>query len=305
VYKDCTTDGSETGQEWCYLTNTWERRWGYCDSVGKCPGVKEPCSGNGVCNKVTGTCTCHEGWAWNDCSHKVQRVTNGTFQTKGTKCHFPFSLNGVVYTDCTTAPSFTGDPYCAVEGGELTEHERWDFCAKPGACPGSYDGIECSGRGECQEGECICEMGFSGDACEQAMSTHDILVQLFRSTGGQRWLDTTSWEDGQYCDWFGITCDDKLQPIMIRLDNNNLDGTLPDTVGLIYSLKLLDVSGNRLGGTVPATLRDLPELKTLLLTRNQFVGPLAKMRFNNATVRCEQNCIESIYCQKGECAYPF
>merc|ERR1711871_577947 len=183
---------------------------------------------------------------------------------------------------------------------------RWDWCADVGACPAGMNDVECSGQGSCQEGECICDTGFYGDACESSMTPHDVLVQLFRSTGGQRWLDYTKWEDGQYCDWYGILCDDKLQPIMIKLASNNLDGTLPESLGLLPSLMHLDVSNNRLGGTVPATIRDLPNLKASIVKNNQLVGKLEPMRFNNATVLCNGNCLDTYYCSKGDCtSYPF
>ena len=33
-----------------------------------CPGVQNPCSGNGICNLTIGECTCNEGHQGSDCS---------------------------------------------------------------------------------------------------------------------------------------------------------------------------------------------------------------------------------------------
>lgn len=36
------------------------------------------------------------------------------------------------------------------------------------------------------------------------------LRSIFRITGGDYWLDSTGWKTSQdYCEWFGITCDEE------------------------------------------------------------------------------------------------
>jgi Leucine-rich repeat (LRR) protein len=58
------------------------------------------------------------------------------------------------------------------------------------------------------------------------------------------------------------------------VDNNNLSGPIPASLGGMANLQLLDLANNRLSGAIPATLGDLERLRTLDLANNQLSGSL-------------------------------
>ena len=59
--------------------------------------------------------------------------------------------------------------------------------------------------------------------------------------------------------------------VELLLQNNNLSGTLPQSIGFLDKLVTLNVARNSLSGYVPAALSKL-HLKVLVLSSNQFIG---------------------------------
>jgi len=93
------------------------------------------------------------------------------------------------------------------------------------------------------------------------------LRALFAATGGQNWVNKTNWLlAGQpISTWHGITLDAQGCVTHIRLDNNNLTGTLPNLD--MSRLQLLSLSGNKLEGTLPAL--NTPQLRRLNVRNNR------------------------------------
>ncbi|XP_022735326.1 probable leucine-rich repeat receptor-like serine/threonine-protein kinase At3g14840 isoform X1 [Durio zibethinus] len=89
----------------------------------------------------------------------------------------------------------------------------------------------------------------------------------------------------------------KLKRLILR--SCNLTGPLPDSLGELTTVKILDVSFNRLRGGIPDTLSSLKDLDQLFLTGNMFTGPIPQwipetnadmdLSYNNFTRRV-QNC---------------
>lgn len=101
----------------------------------------------------------------------------------------------------------------------------------------------------------------------------EALVALYQSTDGPHWTNRNGWlESKQPCTWFGITCHE-AQVSKIRLNGKRLTGSLPDALGKLSHLQILDLSNNSLLGTIPATLGNLP-LQELDLSKNQLSGAL-------------------------------
>ena len=121
------------------------------------------------------------------------------------------------------------------------------------------------------------------------------LVNLFNSTDGNNWTNTTNWiQPGiSIGNWYGITTDDFGCVSTINLNNNSLAGILPslnlntlDTLilsnnnltGIIPTdlmfpfLKHIDLSGNMLTGEIPAVVSDWFDLQGLNLSNNQLTG---------------------------------
>jgi hypothetical protein len=86
--------------------------------------------------------------------------------------------------------------------------------------------------------------------CENFTSERDALIKLFVDTGGEFWVNSTSWNtDAPICSWFGVLCEDgDLQDTsgitQIRLDANGLDGTLPSEVWTLPALQSFRVDEN-------------------------------------------------------------
>ena len=138
-----------------------------------CPGLIETmdsvleCSGHGVCNKETMTCTCESGvsdtttCAKNDCSEKT--CINGT--CNGGQCECNTNYYGH-QCDIFCSPQETchGHGLCNAEGVCECAREWTDMqCDVP--CTSS---MNCSSHGVCDVfGDCMCHKGFSGDFCER------------------------------------------------------------------------------------------------------------------------------------------
>ncbi|CAN6480938.1 unnamed protein product [Victoria cruziana] len=76
--------------------------------------------------------------------------------------------------------------------------------------------------------------------------------------------------DNQFAGPFPQNLPTSLVDISMR--NNQLDGSIPMTIGNLKYLQVMDLSQNRLSGWVPATLFEHPSLQQLTLSYNQFWG---------------------------------
>ncbi|MFN8493919.1 MAG: Ig-like domain-containing protein [Caldilineaceae bacterium] len=100
------------------------------------------------------------------------------------------------------------------------------------------------------------------------------LVQLYQNTDGAHWTHQAGWlNDNQPCAWYGVTCEGG-HVTRLMLQNNQLQGELPATLGNLIGLTHLSLSQNALSGALPATLGTLSNLTYLGLWSNQFSGAL-------------------------------
>jgi Leucine-rich repeat (LRR) protein len=114
----------------------------------------------------------------------------------------------------------------------------------------------------------------------------DALIALYNSTFGDDWTNKANWKDtlGNFKDpglentWFGVTINnlnDTLRVREIRLNGNNLKGTLPSELGNLSRLFLLQLNNNDITGTIPSSLGNLRQLTRLEIRNNRLTGPLA------------------------------
>lgn len=93
------------------------------------------------------------------------------------------------------------------------------------------------------------------------------LVALYNAAGGSSWTTKTNWNTGDPClnSWYGITCNGS-NVTQIMLGSNNLNGTIPATIGNLSQLSSFSVQGNfYLSGSIPRQLGNLSQLQVLQL----------------------------------------
>ncbi len=106
-------------------------------------------------------------------------------------------------------------------------------------------------------------------------SERNTLTDLYSSTGGPGWNDSTGWNDspGTECGWYGVTCDSQGAHVTrIDLDSNNLEGNLPESLGNLTELSLINLSYNSLSGSIPVSAGNLANLAALDLGVNSLTG---------------------------------
>jgi hypothetical protein len=114
------------------------------------------------------------------------------------------------------------------------------------------------------------------DPAHLPLDTHiDILTQrfvlatLYKTTKGEDWSqkysfmsynDVCTWNNGDGED--GVYCSNGFVSKM-ELDNIGLDGTLPESIGLLTHLEHLNMDGNELSGHLPHSITLLTKLTSL------------------------------------------
>ena len=97
------------------------------------------------------------------------------------------------------------------------------------------------------------------------------LVAVYNSTNGNNW--TSTWDLTQEIDtWDGVILNPDGCVIELRLQDNNLVGTMPPEIGELSNLITLLLSDNQLTGNIPAELGNLSNLQYLYLNDNQLTG---------------------------------
>jgi len=100
------------------------------------------------------------------------------------------------------------------------------------------------------------------------------LVDLYNSTGGANWLRKEGWLSKPLSEgWQGVQMSGS-RVTHILLSANNLDGTIPHTIGNMDSLMIFQAGNNQLTGSLPEEFGNLKKLKVLDLRVNQMSGAL-------------------------------
>lgn len=109
-----------------------------------------------------------------------------------------------------------------------------------------------------------------------------ILRQFYYHTGGPQWVTRTHWLDGttlaDAAQWTGVTVENGDVTRLVLM-SNQLTGPVPECLGRLTALRILDLSGNpSLGPTWPsAALSPLSRLEGLGLGNCQLTGALPDM----------------------------
>lgn len=102
------------------------------------------------------------------------------------------------------------------------------------------------------------------------------LVALYNATDGPNWNNNENWLSAPVKSWFGINgfTPDGCNVTIIKLDDNNLSGSLPIEIGNLPELKTLNLNENQLTGTIPNLFEQLSKLSYLNLGSNQLTGEI-------------------------------
>lgn len=125
------------------------------------------------------------------------------------------------------------------------------------------------------------------DGCEEnssnlTVSQFNALIDLYESTTiNSNWTNSTGWDtavrgvvEDIKC-WYGVKINSSGDLIELTLDNNNLNGTLPSSLGNISTLSGLVIPNNpQLTGSIPESIGKMTNLVYINLSRNNFTGNL-------------------------------
>ena len=111
--------------------------------------------------------------------------------------------------------------------------------------------------------------------CSPAGDDWAALVALYNATDGPNWENDTNWlSDRPLGEWHGVTTDAEGRVTGLRLNANQLTGSIPPELGDLSNLEWLDLHGNQLSGEIPSELGGLANLKSLGLSLNDLTGPI-------------------------------
>jgi len=114
------------------------------------------------------------------------------------------------------------------------------------------------------------------------------LIALFDSTKGDSW--SVSWDTTEpVCDWHGVECVDGLIS-GLKLEFNNLQGTIPTEIGDLSNLQIINLKGNNLSGNIPTEIGRLSSLQELYLEYNFLSGEMPEVVCNIGMLYLQVDC---------------
>ena len=107
------------------------------------------------------------------------------------------------------------------------------------------------------------------------MADRAALIEFYHATNGDNWIDNTNWlSDAPLDQWKGVEVNNMGRVSTLWLPGNNLNGTIPATLGRLTDLRRLRLNGNGLYGTIPPELGNLVNLFGLGLSDNSLSGSI-------------------------------
>ena len=93
-----------------------------------------------------------------------------------------------------------------------------------------------------------------------------VLVELYNATNGANWTNNTNWNSSAPLDqWYGVSTDGDGRVVSLILEDNELTGSIPSSLGSLTNLETLWFYDNELTGSIPSSLGSLTNLRVLEL----------------------------------------
>ena len=101
------------------------------------------------------------------------------------------------------------------------------------------------------------------------------LRAFYEATGGKNWVRDGNWVTDVPLDlWHGVATDSGENVTGLTLRGNWLTGTIPNELGNLVNLDMLDLDHNQLAGAIPPELGNLSNLRSLYLNYNELTGAI-------------------------------
>ena len=101
------------------------------------------------------------------------------------------------------------------------------------------------------------------------------LVEFYNATNGANWTNNTNWNSSAPLDqWYGVSTDSNGRVTYLYLNDNQLTGSIPSSLGSLTNLEYLYLPNNQLTGSIPSSLGSLTKLTELDLFNNQLTGSI-------------------------------
>lgn len=116
------------------------------------------------------------------------------------------------------------------------------------------------------------------DACDDVtdipVNECEALVEFYLTTNGDNRRRKSNWLlNNAACSWIGISCKNG-GVTLISLNNNNISGPLPNSLGNLASLEKMLLTRNTLNGNIPSSFTNLSSLENLSLDDNRLEGSI-------------------------------
>lgn len=106
------------------------------------------------------------------------------------------------------------------------------------------------------------------------------LIALYDALEGEKWIDNRNWKsNAPLAEWYGVQVaqvhgQDRV--VALRLGHNNLQGSIPEEIGNLSALQVLDLGYNtELNGSIPEELYNLIRLEVLKIRNTSVTGSLS------------------------------
>ena len=104
----------------------------------------------------------------------------------------------------------------------------------------------------------------------------EALIAFYKAAGGDNWTHKDNWcSDKPVSEWYGIETNNSGRVNRIALSDNQLTGSIPESIGNLTSMEFLCIRYNQqLTGSIPESIGNLTKLTHLDLKYNQLTGSI-------------------------------